>query len=107
MDECPLPKLDQLRHELIFGDHNRQILKIWIFFPNRLVDVVIMNRTKTNNYAGICSTATEHNRLIFDYLVINKIVQSYKITPSSFPNLGEQYSIHHVKLTKASLLQLL
>lgn len=107
MDKYFLPKLDQLRHDLIFGDHNRQILKIWIFFPSGLVDAIIMTRTKGNNFKGICTTSTKQNKLIFDYLIINKVFEIYKTVQSNFPNLGKQYNIHHVKLTKSSLLQLL
>lgn len=117
MDEYPLstlPKLDELEHDLVFTNLEKNSINIWIFFPDTgLIDVIRMTPTQTNNYEGICTTATENSRLIFDYLVINKVVKVFKTVQSSFPKLLskhssiEQYSIHHVKLTKSSLLQLL
>lgn len=109
-----LPKLDELEHDLVFTNLEKNSINIWVFSPGTgLIDVIRMTPTQTNNYEGICTTATENSRLIFDYLVINKVVKVFKTVQSSFPKLLaehsniERYSIHHIKLTKSSLLRLL
>lgn len=111
MDQHPLstlPKLDELEHDLVFPNMGGNPISIWIFFPGKqLVNVIRMTPTQTNKYEGICTIKTEQTRLIFDYLVINKVVKVFKTIQSSSPILGKQYSIHHVELTKSSLLQLL